>query len=79
MPGAPTSVRWTNHALDKAGQLGFSRHDVEAALLDGHHERMRNKGSAAWQIATGRLVIIYEYPDDEDVFAARVVTIWRRR
>jgi hypothetical protein len=75
----PTSVRWTDHAVDKARQLGFLRHDVELALFERHHERRRNAGSAGWQIVTGRLAIVYEYPDGDDDFAARVVTVWRRR
>jgi hypothetical protein len=72
-------VRWTSHAIDKARQLGFPRHAVESALLEGHHERRRNKGSAGWQIAAGRLVVVYEYPDSDDALAARIVTVWRRR
>ncbi|MFZ1155431.1 MAG: hypothetical protein WAN93_11050 [Solirubrobacteraceae bacterium] len=48
MPTDLISVRWTDHALDKAQQLSFARHDVESALLDGHRKRRRNKGRAAW-------------------------------
>lgn len=79
MPTEPISVRWTLHALDKARQLGFARHDVEEALLAGHRRRRRNKGEAAWLIMAGRLVVAYEYPDGDDPLVARVVTIWRRR
>lgn len=79
MPTDPVSVRWTHHALDKARQLGFARHDVEATLLEHHQERRRNTGEAAWQIIAGRLVIVYEHPDGDDLLAARVVTLWRRR
>ncbi len=74
MPTDPTSVRWTLHALDKAQQLGFTRRDVESALLEGHREWRRNKGQARWLLASGRLVIAYEYPDGEDLLAARIVT-----
>jgi hypothetical protein len=58
-----TDVRWTLHALDEARHLGFTRRDVEAALLDGHRERWRNKGRARWWVAVGRLVIACEHPE----------------
>jgi hypothetical protein len=79
VPTDPLSVRWTDHARDKAQQLSFARHDVESALLDGHRKRRRNKGRAAWQVVAGRLVIAYEHPDGDDPLVARIVTIWRRR
>ncbi|MHB1538406.1 MAG: hypothetical protein ACYCUM_09860 [Solirubrobacteraceae bacterium] len=79
MPDAPISVCWTLHALDKAKQLDCARHDVEAAVVDHHAERRRNTGQAAWQLAVGRLVIVYEHPDGGDSLAARIVTLWRRR
>jgi hypothetical protein len=79
VPTDPTSVRWTLHALDKAQRLGYPRQDVESALLEGHGERERNKGSARWQVAAGRLVIAYEHPDGDDPLVARIVTLWRRR
>jgi hypothetical protein len=75
----PTSVRWTLHALDKAQQLGFARHDVEEALLGGHRERRRNRGEAAWLVTAGRLVIAYEHPNGDDPLVARIVTFWRQR
>ena len=75
----PISVVWTLHALDRAWQLGFGRHDVEEALLGGHREWRLNKGEAVWLITAGRLVIAYEHPDGDDPLVARVVTIWRRR
>jgi hypothetical protein len=79
VPYVPVSVRWTRHALDKAQQLGFARHDVEAALLQRHDGRRRNAGQAGWQLVVGRLVIVYDYPDGDDALVARVVTVWRRR
>jgi hypothetical protein len=79
VPTDPISVRWTDHALDKAQQLSFARHDVESVLLDGHRKRRRNKGRAAWQVVAGRLVIAYEHPDGDDPLVARIVTVWRRR
>ncbi len=79
VPIDPISVRWTLHALDKAQQLGFTRRDVESAVLEGHRERRRNKGQARWLVAAGRLVVAYEHPDDEDPLIAPIVTVWRRR
>lgn len=79
MAADPISVRWTRHALDKAQQLGFPRHDVEAALLDRHRERRRNRGNAGWRVTAGRLVVVYEHPDGDDLQVARIVTIWRQR
>ena len=79
MPPDPISVRWTLHAVEKARQLGFSRSDVETALLEGHRNRQRNPGQAQWRVLAGRLAIAYEHPDHDDPLVARVVTIWRRR
>lgn len=79
MPTEPISVRWTLHALDKAQQLGFARHDVEEALLSGHREHRRNRGEAAWLVTAGRLAIAYEHPDGDDPLVACVVTVWRQR
>jgi hypothetical protein len=79
LPTHPISVRWTLHALDKAQKLGFARQNVEAALLSGHRERRRNVGRARWRVAAGRLVIVYEHPDDDDPLVACIVTVWRRR
>ena len=75
----PTSVSWTLHALDKARQLGFARADVEAAVLDRHRGRRRNAGEAGWKVVAGRIVVVHEYPDGDDLLVARVVTVWRRR
>lgn len=75
----PTSVSWTLHALDKARQLGFARADVEAVVLDEHRRRRRNPGEAGWRVVAGRIVVVYEYPDGDDLLVARVVTVWRRR
>jgi len=79
VPTDPIFVSWTLHALDKARQLGFSRGDVEAAVLGGHRRRRRNPGNAGWQVVHGRLVVVYEHPDGDDSTTARVVTVWRQR
>jgi hypothetical protein len=59
--------------------LGFARADVEAAVLDEHRRRRRNPGEAGWEVVAGRIVVVYEYPDGDDLLVARVVTVWRRR
>ncbi len=79
VPTDPISVRWTLHALDKARQLGFARHDVESALLEHYRERRRNRGRARWVVSAGRLVIAYTHSDGDDHLVARIVTVWRRR
>jgi hypothetical protein len=78
VPADPIFVSWTLHALDKARQLGFARSDIEAAVLGGHGQRRRNDGKAGWLVMGGRLVVVYEHPDEGDPLTARVVTVWRR-
>ena len=77
-PADPRIVRWTDHALAKAELLGWSRADVESALLEGHGRRARNTGSADWLVTAGRLAVAYNHPDLEDELAALIVTLWRR-
>jgi hypothetical protein len=79
MPRDPISVRWTDDALAKAQQIGFTRANIEAVLRDGHQDRRRNDGDAQWRLTVGRLIIAYEYPDEDDPLVARTVTVWRRR
>jgi hypothetical protein len=69
-------VQWTEHALVKADLLGIARVDVEAAVLTGHHQRSRNTGAADWLVVSGRLVVAYNFPADDEL-TARVVTLWR--
>lgn len=73
-PADPRIVRWTDHALVKADLLGYTRTDVEAAVLDGHSARMANTGAADWLVESGRLAVVYNHPDGEDDLAALVVT-----
>jgi hypothetical protein len=61
VPAEPSSVRWTDHALAKAQQIGFTRANVESLLLDSHHDRQRNDGDAQWRLTVGRIVIAYEF------------------
>jgi len=79
MPSAPSRVCRTAHALDKAALLGIARIDVEQAVIQHHHRRRRNARSADWLLASGRLVIAYDYPDHADTTTARVITLWQRR
>lgn len=79
MPFAPSRVRWTNHALDKAALLGIARIDVEDVVIEQHHRRRRNARSADWLLASGRLAIAFDHPDHADTTTARVVTLWRQR
>ena len=79
MSDGPVSVRWTLHALGKAERLGYTREWIEQTVLEDHRKRIRNAGSAGWCLARGRLVVVYEHPDDGDALRARIVTLWRRR
>lgn len=79
VPGRPYILRWTAHALAKVEILGIDRTRVERAVLESDHFRRPNSGAAAWRINAGRLVIVYEHPDQGDPSAARIVTVWRRR
>jgi hypothetical protein len=76
-PNVPTTLSWTDHALVKAQLLGVSRTDVEDAILSGHDRRVRNARAADWLLETGRLVVAYNYPADDEL-TALVVTLWRR-
>jgi hypothetical protein len=79
VPGPePRIILWTDHALAKAQFLGIARADVEDAILDGHARRTRNTGAADWLLRSGRLVIAYGHPVDDDQLAALVVTLWRQ-
>ena len=75
----PSRIRWSDHALVKAGILGIARADVEAVVIEGHAGRQRNAGAARWRVSTGRPVVLYDHPDGDDETTARVVTRWRRR
>lgn len=79
MTTAPSSLRWTMHALEKARRLGYPREQVERAVLTLHPARTLNPGSGSWRVTQGRLVIVYEHPDEGDSHRARIVTLWRRR
>jgi hypothetical protein len=64
--------------LRKADLLGFTRTDVEDAVVAGHARRSRNTGAADWLVETGRIAVVYNHPVSDDGLAALVVTLWRR-
>jgi len=49
------------------------------SLLAGHGRRSRNRGAAEWRLTVGRLVLVYDYPDQGDPATACIVTLWRHR
>jgi len=76
--GEPRKVRWTDHALAKVDHLAIARADVEQVVLDDHHTRQANTGAADWLVRSGRLVVAYNHPDQDEDLAALIVTLWRR-
>jgi hypothetical protein len=64
--------------LVKADLLGFTRTDVEQAVLAGHARRRRNSGAGDWLLVAGRLAVVYKHPVSGDGLIALVVTLWRR-
>jgi len=77
MSDGPHLIRWTDHAFVKAATLGFSRGDVEQAVIRNHDARRRNRGTAVWRVTVGRLVVLYDHPDRGDSSTARIITLWR--
>jgi len=63
----------------KAQALDISREDVERRIHEEHAHRERNHGAVDWRVTVGRIVVIYNHPDDDDPLVARVVTVWRHR
>jgi mRNA-degrading endonuclease RelE of RelBE toxin-antitoxin system len=57
-------------------RYGISYADVAELVLTGHEHRRRNRGSGDWRLRSGRLVVIYNWPDGDEVITARVVTVW---
>ena len=51
---------------------------AEAVLTD-HHRRERNQGRAGWKLVAHGTVIVYDWPADNDVLTARVVSLWPAR
>jgi hypothetical protein len=72
----PVRVFFSDHAAERARQFGFSETDIGDAILEGHDDRRRDQGSGDWVVTRGRLIVVYNWPDDDDQTAARVVTVW---
>lgn len=74
-------ITWTDHALLRLDQRGLSALAVEAAVRDGHDNRVHNLGEADWLvetvIANGRgLGVIYDHPVRGDDTHALIVSAW---
>jgi len=50
--------------------------DVGDVVLDEHDRRQRNPGSGDWIAQSGRLTVVYNWPDEDDQSSARVITAW---
>ncbi len=42
-------------------------------------ERKRNPGEADWLLTVERLVIVYDWPVEDDGIRGRVISLWRPR
>jgi hypothetical protein len=70
---------WTIHAEERLPQRELTRARVERAVRELHPIREANQGAAAWRIDTGRLVVVYDHPDGDDIDAVRIVSAWSKR
>jgi hypothetical protein len=70
---------WTVHAAERLPQRGLTRARVERAVQELHPIRETNLGAAEWRIDAGRFVVIYDHPDDGDLDAVRIVSVWSKR
>jgi hypothetical protein len=73
---APIRVVFSDHAVERAARFGVSFRDVGELVLDAHGRRRRNPGSADWRVGGRGLVVVYDWPVDDDAATARVVTVW---
>lgn len=70
---------WTIHAEDRLPQRGLTRARVERAVRELHPIREANQGAAEWRVDAGRFVVVYDHPDDDDIDAVRIVSVWSKR
>lgn len=70
---------WTAHALERLPERGLSGNEIEQAVRRLHPLRQPNEGEADWRIDTGRFVVLYDHPDQNDLDVVRIVTTWRKR
>jgi hypothetical protein len=69
---------WTIHAEDRLRQRGLVREVVEHTVQELHPIRETNQGAAEWRIDAGRFVVLYDYPDNGDIDAVRIVSAWSK-
>lgn len=74
----PHLVVFTDHAAERAQRYGVPYGDVADAILEEHPRRTSNPGEADWQVRRGRLVVVYDWPNEDDKATARVVSLWLR-
>jgi hypothetical protein len=70
---------WTTHAEERLPERGLTRALIERAVEELHPIRVTNDGQAEWRIDTGRFVVVYDHPDDDDIDAVRIVSAWSKR
>ncbi len=70
---------WTIHAEERLLQRGLIQERVEHAVQTLHPIRESNEGVANWRIDAGTFVVVYDYPDGDDIGAARIVSAWIKR
>lgn len=75
----PSRVRLGRHARDRCRYYDRSPQDVGDLVLAEHPRRRRNPREADWLVAGHGLVVVYNWPDDEDATMAHVVTLWPQR
>jgi hypothetical protein len=73
----PHRVAFTDHAAERAARHAVAATDVADVVLEEHPRRRANPGAAGWQVRRGGLVVVYDWPDEDDQTTARVVTLWR--
>jgi hypothetical protein len=67
---------FTDHAAERAARYGIPYTDIADDVLDEHERRQRNPGAGEWLVRSGRLTVIYNWPDGNDASTARVITMW---
>jgi hypothetical protein len=73
---------WTDHALQRLGERGLARFEVEEVIREGHDGRVPNEDGADWLIAAETqsgisIEAVYDHPHGGDETVARIVSVWR--
>ena len=73
---------WTDHALQRLGERGLTRFEVEEAIREAHDGRVPNEDGADWLIAARTpsgisIEAVYDHPHAGDETTARIVSVWR--